>query len=190
MRFYLTLHDCSLVTYKVLHRQRRGNQFAARTIMVKLPSRQRQDSNGQRIQFFVGYARMNSESKTELRIQVVFLHLFSVRIVRMFHQQFHRPVTEQPDSYIHQEKMRARQASQLVESRFLKHEIELVGRFAVRHKDSVASGKYRIHPQAVTNNIGLRDLLQRLAVTQVDIATGNQRMQRIRCFAHDLLIQR
>ena len=86
--------------------------------------------------------------------------------------------------------MRARQSSQLIESGFLKHEIELVGKLTVRHEHSVASGKCGIYPQAVTNNIGLRNLLQRLAVAQVNVTTGNQRMQRIRRFAHDLLIQR
>ena len=53
-------------------------------------------------------------------------------------------------------------------------------------------GEWRVQdpPQTITDNISLRNLLQRLAVTQINIATGNQRMQRIRRLAHDLLIQR
>ena len=186
----LALHDRPLVAHKILHRQRRRNQFPACTIMIKLAARQRQDSDSQCIQLFVNYTRMSPKSKTELRIQVVFLHLFPVRIVGMFHQQFHRPVTEQPDAYIHQKKMRTRQPSQLIESRLLKHEIKLVRRFTIRHENPVASGQCRIHPQTITDNICFRNLLQRFAVTQVNIATGNQRMQRIRCFAHDFLVQR
>ena len=190
MWFHLTLHDRPLVTHKILHRQRRRNQLPACTIMIELTTRQRQDSDSQRIQFFVSYTWMPPKSKTKLRIQVIFLHLFPIRFVGMLHQEFHRPVTEQPDTYIHQEEMRPRQPSQLIESGLLKHEIELVRRFAVRHEDPVASGECRIHPQTITDNISLRNLLQRLAVTQINIATGNQRMQRIRRLAHDLLIQR
>ena len=114
--------------------------------MIKFSARQRQDSDGKCVQLFVLYPRMRTEGKPELGIQVIFLHLLPVRRIGMFHQQFHRSVAEQPYADVHQEEVCAGQMSQLIERRFLKHKIELVGSFAIRYEYTVTGSQGRIDP--------------------------------------------
>ena len=188
MRFYLVMHDLPLINHQILYIQRRRKQFTTRPIMIELPARQRKNRHTQLVQLLIDNLRIFTQSQTKFRIHII-ERKFTL-LIRTFHQKFYRPVAQQPNADIHQEIMRFHQRPQFFYRWFLKHVIQLVRCRPRRDKYTMVLCKTRIHPQAITHHVRFRDLLQRLARTDIHIPTGNQRMQGIRRFLHNLLIQR
>ena len=91
MRFYLLVHNLPLVVYQILYCQCRRNKFTTGSVMIKLPSGQRQNSHTQLVKLIVHRTRMLSQCKSEIRIHVI-IREFSF-LIRSFYQQTNRTVT-------------------------------------------------------------------------------------------------
>ena len=109
MRLHLAVHDGTLVGYTVLYGESRRNHLPARAVMVELASGQRQNRHLQLCQFFIVQTRMRSERRTEVGIHII--EPDASVLFRAFHHQFYRPVTQQPDTDVHQEEIVLHQLS-------------------------------------------------------------------------------
>ena len=189
MRFHLVVHNRPLVRHAVLHRQCRRNHLPARTVVVELTARQRQDSHLQAVQLLIHDARMCPQCQSELRVHVVELHA-PVLVGRTFHHQLDGTVTQQPDADVHQEQVILHQLAHFLHARLLQHEVQLLRFLPRRYEHPVVLRQFRVHPQAVAHHVHIRNLLQRLRGTDVHVAARNQRAQSLRRPFHDFLIQR
>ena len=189
MRFHLVVHNRPLVRHAVLHRQRRRNHLPARTVVVELTARQRQDSHLQAVQLLIHDAWMCPQCQSELRVHVVELHA-PVLVGRTFHHQLDGTVTQQPDADVHQEQVILHQLAHFLHARFLQHEVQLLRFLPRRYEHPVVLRQFRVYPQAVAHHVHIRNLLQRFRGTDVHVAARNQRAQSLRRPLHDFLIQR
>ena len=187
MGFSLTVHNFPLVRHDVLHGQCGRNHLAARPVMVKVPAFQRQDGHRQAVQFRVVQRRAVAQCQTELRVHIVKRQ--PAVTIRTLHHQFYRPVAQQPDSDVHQEQVLAHQCAQLGHTGFLQHESQPLRRTAFRYEYPMVLSQARVYPQPVAHHIGLGDVLQRPVGTDIHVATGYQRMQRLRRTLHNLLVK-
>ena len=105
----------------------------------------------------VGY-RIPSERAAEFRIEVIALDL-SVGSCRALPQEIHSPVAQQPQSDIHQIIMSAAYFVELLDRRFLKHEIKCAACLAVARYtvNTVILSQGGIYPNAEAHHVGFRD---------------------------------
>ena len=187
MGFSLAVHDFPLVRHDVLHGQCGRNHLAARPVMIEIPPFQRQDGHRQAVQLRVVQRRTVSQCQTELGVHVVKRQLPVT--VRTLHHQFHRPVAQQPNPDVHQEQMLAHQCAQLGHTGFLQHESQPLRRPAVRYEHPMVLSQARVYPQPIAHHVGFGDVLQRPVGTDIHVATGHQRVQRLRRTLHNLLVK-
>ena len=154
--------------------------------MIKLTSGQRQDSHTQPIQFFICNTRMFTQGQSELGIHIVIWEFTS--FFRTFYQQINSPITQQPNTDIHQEQVSLHQFSQLLDRRFLKHKVQFIGIATRRNKHPVILCQIGVHPKPIAHNINIRNILKRLTRTYIHISAGYQCAQRSRSLLHYLFI--
>ena len=126
--------------------------------MVKLPSRQRQHRHRQGTQLRIVPRGVFAQCATKFGVEVV-SHSFAIFTKGTLAQQFHRAIAEQPDTDIHQRKVRCRQARQIFNAGFLQHKVQTVGVPAVDEEHAVVFGQSRVYPQAITHHIGFGNRL-------------------------------
>ena len=188
MRFHLMMHDGPLVHHTVLHGECRGDHLPARTIVVELPARQRQNRHLQLRQLLVVQTRMRSQCRSEVRVHIIESNL-SI-LFRTLHHQFHSPVAQQPDADVHQEKIILHQSSQLLHTWLLQHEVQVVRLLSRGNKHPVVLRQLRVHPQSVAHHVRIRNLLQRFRRTDIHIPACHQRMQPFRSLFHNPFVKR
>ena len=140
---------------------------------------------------------MGTQRPTEVGVEVVVAQVGpgNGRICRSFGlertllEQLDGTVTQEPDADVHQEEMGLRQVFELGQRRFLKHEVEHFGLLAAGDEHAVMGGQHRIYPQAVAHDVGLRNVLQGLLGTDVDVAAGYKGAKRLGSTLHDLFVQ-
>ena len=73
---------------------------------------------------------------------------------------------------------------------FLQHLLEYLRCPAVTDEDAMVAGDRSIKPQAVADDIGIRNGWQLLVAANQYVATDNHRVQPLRCHRHDAFIER
>ena len=81
--------------------------------------------------------------------------------------------------------MRLHQSRLLFRRRLLQHEVEFVRPVAINHKHAVVRDLFRRGPKAVADDVGFRQLLQRLRCAEQYVAAGYECMDMAwRLFQH------
>ena len=130
---------------------------------------------------------MCSQGRTEFRVHVI-KDRFAV-LGGAFHDQFHRPVTQQPYPDIHQEVGVLHQFTQGLHARFLEHVGQFLRCLPVHDEHAVVLGQARVHPESVAYHVRFRDGLQRFSRPYQDVSAHNHRVQTFRCLLHHLLVK-
>ena len=195
--FHLAVHDLTLVGHLALQGEGARKQLAAGAVVIELATRQGQDGHRQGVQLVVGNARMGTQRPTEVGVEVVVAQVGpgNGRVCRPFGlertllEQLDGTVAQEPDADVHQEEMGLRQIFELGQRRFLKHEVEHFGLLAAGDEHAMMGSQHRVHPQAVAHDVGLRNVLQGLLGTDVDVAAGYKGAKRLGSTLHDLFVQ-
>ena len=105
------------------------------------------------------------------------------------HEQAHGTVTEQPHSDISQIEMVVLQLLELTDGGFLQHTLQHLRRTAVADEDAMMAGHRGVEPDAIADDVGLRDWRQWLRGADEDIAADHHRVEPAGGRLHDVLIE-
>ena len=130
---------------------------------------------------------MFAKGRTELRVHVVVAR-FPVS-GGTSHDQFHRPVTQQPYPDIHQEVGVLHQFAQRLYARFLEHVVQSLRCLPVHHEYPVVLGQARVYPKSVAHHIRFRNGLQRLSCTYQNVSAYNHGVQAVGSLLHHLPVE-
>ena len=166
--------------------------------MIELAARQRHYRNLQTGDLVIRLRRLCAQGTAKLAIKIIFFKasmtsltsLTSLASPAALREQRHSTVREHPHTDIRQKEMIALQFGERLDRRFLKHLLQHGGRTPAADEDAMVLGHRGIEPEAVADDIRLRDGLQRLCGTDEHIATDYHRMDMIRRCRHHLLIKR